>query len=421
MRVSVDPTRSHTRQHIVTLGAVVTAVVLAAGQTIRASATGNPTRPVSRDLDTYVLFAFDTLHFKGGQNDGRGIITGGDVGANGVDTAPEDSSPILNICANNPVTMDPGSQVNADTLRINTPCTIWDVYANTVVAGSDAVPQNSGPNSFTTQLLSTLPTIPAFDCNPANPLTVAKGGSSSPVAGTYGNVVFQDDATVTLGNGIYNLCDLHIGKHATINTSPATEIRITHTFSINNDAVFGPECTIPIFVRADGHTSDNDVAISMGKHTTVAGKFLTLLGNINLGDDTNLVGQFVGRTVNSDKNVNVTGCRPNNAPTTTSTTTMSSSSSSTSSTSSTTSSSLTSSTSTTTTTFIFGTSTIQPPTTGSPPITHGTPSAPQETPPGELPSTGSGSGLFEFAFFAVLLGGALGAWFRGRTKRPGKA
>ena len=61
---------------------------------------------------------------------GRGIINGGDVGANGVSTG----DPTVNICANGRVTMSDGSQLVADTLRAENsagnPCVFWDVFAN---------------------------------------------------------------------------------------------------------------------------------------------------------------------------------------------------------------------------------------------------------------------------------------------------
>src|SRR5438874_1272430 len=81
-----------------------------------AFADGNTGGDVDRDLSRYVLFAFDTLSFKGAEAPGRGVIHGGDVGAGGVDANPGDSSPVLNICANDAVTMDADSQLVADTM-----------------------------------------------------------------------------------------------------------------------------------------------------------------------------------------------------------------------------------------------------------------------------------------------------------------
>ena len=41
-----------------------------------------PTRPVDRDLSSYVLFATDQIQVKAGADASHGIVTGGDIGVN---------------------------------------------------------------------------------------------------------------------------------------------------------------------------------------------------------------------------------------------------------------------------------------------------------------------------------------------------
>ncbi len=274
-------------------------------------------RPVARSLDDYVLFAFDTLSLKGGDLPGRGEIRGGDVGANGTDANPADSHFVADVCANHKVVMDDGSQVNADSLRITKDCDVWDVFANTLNAGSDVVPRHSGPNSFTTPLLLGQPSFPSFSCNGANPFTVGKHVTATMPPGTYGAVNLEDGSHTTLQPGAYAMCELRAGKDAMITTAAGVELRIAKAFSISNGTTFGPECSVPVFVRGDGASGVHDFAVAFSKHTQVAGRFLTLAGGINLGDDTDLSGQFVGNRISSDKNVNVHGCRPPVVTTTT--------------------------------------------------------------------------------------------------------
>src|SRR3954471_16398370 len=100
LRVSdVRVSRARGRRRVITLGTIaIVAVTVGMVQVIGAFAAGSPSRPVDRDLSSYVLFAFNTLDFKGGESPGRGIIHGGDVGAGGIDSTPDNSSPIMNIC-----------------------------------------------------------------------------------------------------------------------------------------------------------------------------------------------------------------------------------------------------------------------------------------------------------------------------------
>ena len=76
------------RRRLVALGA--TALIIGAifgTNMLSAFASNAPSRPLDRDLSSYVLFAFDTLDFKGG------TISGGDVGANGIDANPARQQP----------------------------------------------------------------------------------------------------------------------------------------------------------------------------------------------------------------------------------------------------------------------------------------------------------------------------------------
>jgi hypothetical protein len=161
-----------------------------------------------------VLFAFDNMSFKGGQNATRGIISGGDVGVNAIDPDPTDSDVPLDICANQHVTMDPGSQVNADSMRISDLCTVWDVYANSTTNGSNVVPQNSGPTAFSTPLLANLPSFPSFSCDPSHDVDVEKNDSATIPPGSYGEIFLEDGSNTTLQPGTYDVCRFRVGKNA---------------------------------------------------------------------------------------------------------------------------------------------------------------------------------------------------------------
>ena len=102
---------------------------------------------------------------QGRQRRPRGIIRGGNVGANGVNA----NNPTVNICANGRVTMSEGSQLVADTLRAENsagnPCVFWDVFANRLTGGSSLGPVNSGPTPVSMPVVA----APAFPRSPAIP------------------------------------------------------------------------------------------------------------------------------------------------------------------------------------------------------------------------------------------------------------
>ncbi len=157
---------------VATLLGVLAIPAVAASPAPRAS---TPSEPVSRDLSTYTLFAFNSLAFKGGQNASRGIISGGNVGANG------DANP----CANGHLTMDDGTQLVANSLRASDLCDVWDIFANGTSGGFTAVPRNSGPTKFTAPVIVPTPPLPPIACNPSRPLTIGKNEVATVLPGAY--------------------------------------------------------------------------------------------------------------------------------------------------------------------------------------------------------------------------------------------
>lgn len=271
--------------------------------------TGTPTRPVDHDINAYVLFGFHSVAFKGANLSGRGIIDGGNVGSNGVDP----NNPTVNVCANARVTMSQGSQLVADTLRADNtpgnPCVFWDVFANRLTGGSSLGTINSGPTPVSMPVV-TPPAFPTVVCNAANPVTVLKGTATVLPPGTYGAVVVQDGATLTLQpGGLYQMCSFHTGHDVTVHVVPGTEIRILQNFELDQDTVFGEgaACSARVFVQGSG-VGANDNTINFSKDTTVAGHFFTLGGKLNLGNETNLFGTFWANDIISDFDVNIDYC-----------------------------------------------------------------------------------------------------------------
>ena len=117
--------------------------------------------------------------------------------------------------------MDAGSQLVADSMRVTDDCSVWDVFANSTTAGSNVVPQHSGPNSFAAPVITGPPPFPSFSfsCSGGAPVNVAKNMSASLPPNTYGAVTLEDGSHTTLSAGVYTLCDLHVGKNAQVTTA----------------------------------------------------------------------------------------------------------------------------------------------------------------------------------------------------------
>jgi hypothetical protein len=287
-------------------GAVVS-VVPQALTLLPAEAQTAPSRPVDTDITSYVLFGFSHVEFKGGNATGRGIIRGGNVGSNGVDTG--DPDPTINICANGRAVMSDGSQVVGDTVRFARECDFWDLFANRVV-GEGGGTVNSGPTPVTIPVVAQ-PPLPAMACDPSRNVTVRAGDPPTSLPpGTYGAVEFQNGTDVTLSAGLYQMCSFHTGQRAIVRVAPGTEMRVTGRFNLGDATEFGrgAACSTRIYARGD-NVGANDATINFGESVVAAGHFLTHK-RIDLGRATTLFGTFWGDHIGSDFNVNIDYCPP---------------------------------------------------------------------------------------------------------------
>src|SRR4051794_7438785 len=312
------PRRGRARVRII---GVVVFLVIGAGlaSVLSAFAAGSPSRPVDTDINKYVIFGLERVHLKSA-NSGVSLIKGGNIGVNNVGGS-------LELCgggAHHGLKLDDGSQAVADNAQLQSECDFWDLFTNHLSGGSAPTLRNSGPNPATFPIISSLPTIPAFSCNTAHQ-TVAKNASVSLVPGTYGNLDVNVGATLTLSAGTYTFCEAIFGKNAKLVTTDGTVVQIAKNFKLNESDIIGPSCHAQFWIRGDGFTSDNDEAVAFSKNGKVAGKFWSLNGPMNLGNNTELTGNFWGKRVESDFDVHSLPCEEivvtttTTAPTTTST------------------------------------------------------------------------------------------------------
>jgi hypothetical protein len=393
------PRRGHTRLRVI---ALVTMLIVGAGltQVWSAFAAGPPSRPMDRDLDSYVLFAIEHMQFKGadigGAGLGRGIISGGNVGVNsvaGVDGVDNDHT--MGICANNRVTMDDGSQMNADWVHGSAECDVWDLYANKVdpLGGPPAItPRNSGPTAATFPIiplasLKLRTEFPTFQCSTSasDDVEVDNDDSLGLAPGTYRNLRVNDGGTLTLGAGTYTFCDWDLGREVTVHAGADTIIQIAERFITNNSLTFGSSCDTKVYVRSDGvGPSAPSVAFAHDSDdhpTTIYGNFWAPWGRINLGNQTDLYGKFWAQRISSDLNVNVYGCGS------VSTTTTSTTAPTTTTTAPTTTTTEQTTTTTASTTTVPQTTTTVETTTTTAPTTTTTTTVPQTTTTTTVPQT----------------------------------
>ena len=316
----------HRRRSTVGFAAVCAAALGIGAFPALASAGTAP--KVHRDLRFYVLFATDQLSFQGSQG-GPSHIANGDIGVNNADTDPHGAS--LNICQAGAVHMDPGSQVVADSVQGSAPCDVANLFANTSNGTPPIAPRDSGPTKFDLPIIASLPPFPVFACDNGSPKTVPQAGALDLAPGTYGDLRLQDLSKLTLHGGTYTFCNWAQGKNVTVVDQADTIIQIAGGMNLNDNASFGSVCDAQIFVQSIG-VNPISATVAFGHNSTVTGRFWVPRGRIALGHATDLTGRFFARQINTDWNVDVTGCGGPPPPTTTSSSTTTSSTTTTSTT-----------------------------------------------------------------------------------------
>jgi uncharacterized repeat protein (TIGR01451 family) len=301
---------------------IVTGLVAACGLLVFSpDHTHSQTPPVvSRDIKSYVLFAAGQVELKGGNTSAgdRGIIDGGNVGANGVGL--DSGTPEIAICTNGTARMSDGTQMVGDTVRFTPLCDVWDAFFNTNLGSEPQGVARNFQGPFTPPVLS-MPTFPSFACDPDAPdLIVAKGDTAMVSPGVYGEVTFHDNSRVAMEAGEYRVCSFHTGQDVQVTTAPGVTMLVQEQWELSPGAEFGGTgCAgIPrVLVRGTG-IGNNDNSINFSTQTDAWGHFYAASHRIGLGRDNDLHGTFwagqlqgeITGHIGSDFNTNVEYCPP---------------------------------------------------------------------------------------------------------------
>jgi PEP-CTERM motif len=304
-----------------TLGCVFAALTFVAGLSQRVEATPI----VSRNINTYALFAYDQLEWKGGTAaTNSGYIYGGDVGVNYPGLSPSGFSLSFGTSARG--IMSPGHQAVADSVRADDAQDIfYDLFANTLNVSFGATVVNPNPGTpkgnypFTTPIIAaaSLPMLPFTPgraaTNGASDLTVGGGGGlPSPqtlLPGPFRDVRFNDGTTINLLAGQYDMRNVSIGKNVTINLTNGTILAIDKQFDPNDGLMMG---TNPgylggaqLLVGGLGDNPSTDRTTNFSHNAEIHVQYFAPNSWLDLGGGNELYGRYWARRITGDPNNNV--------------------------------------------------------------------------------------------------------------------
>ncbi|MEX0642809.1 MAG: PEP-CTERM sorting domain-containing protein [Pirellulales bacterium] len=273
---------------------------------------------INRNLDSYVLFALESLSFKGrNAMPSKGFILGGNVGVN-IDSNNGSNGHDLTMGgggSSHAVVMSAGTQVVADRMNLGgADVTVGDIFANTYSNETLNSIHASGPTAYTAPIIDPLTSFDILGFTPnraitnnAADLVVNNGLTHNLALGDYRDIQVKDDATINFGPGTYNIRNLVGGKDITIGLTDATIILVDGEFTVNNDALIGAGTGGMAQIKAGSlGVGANDNTIKFSQESEARGQFFAPNGILSLGNNTDLFGRFIANVIGSDFNVNVT-------------------------------------------------------------------------------------------------------------------
>jgi hypothetical protein len=286
--------------------------------------TNHITEP-SRDLDTYALFAFDSINsFKGGED---AFIKGGNVGANKVATTASEVT--LSMAGQVEVLMDDPFHVAADQASLGKDTLdVYQVFANKTNSNFNAAasirhdPKQAIPFAYAAPGFAVVPPSdipPNPVCTPGTTdVIVQKGATVDLVPGAYKSVQIKDGGTLRLigpnpqpddpsTDDVYEFNQLIMGRATTLITEDDTIVRINTSMSISGENSFVGPSDAARFEICANNVSGNALGFGRAQPGTEAhGQFFVPTGQMNLGHSTRLFGRFWALNVASDRGVQIT-------------------------------------------------------------------------------------------------------------------
>ena len=154
-----------------------------------------------------------------------------------------------------------------------------------------------------------------IDCGGAA-VSVAKNQSQPLAPGTYGKITLENGASLTLSEGVYNVCEIRTGKHASITVSGTGQstINVQGNVRLENDTTFGPtgDAATPL-LNVGGDT------VHLAAHDDVRAFITAPNARLGLGSSMTFTGAACAKTLAGSKKVDIL-CAPDVASTTTTTT-----------------------------------------------------------------------------------------------------
>jgi uncharacterized repeat protein (TIGR01451 family) len=202
-----------------------------------------------------------------------------------------------------------GSSVLGDTVKLGSNVQVYNVYYNESQFSNQAhiLGNQVSPQPLPVTLLPAFPTITPGTTD----VTVAINQTQTLAAGSYRNVTVQNNATLILTGGTYQIASLSLSANAKVRFLAASEVRIVNGMNADSNSIIGPDASAPALEASQivfyVQGADNPTAVvQVGSNGTVKANIYAPNGTVWLKSNTNATGAFIGKRALFDSNVELT-------------------------------------------------------------------------------------------------------------------
>lgn len=300
--------------------------LVAAALAIAGSAATVAAQPLNRNLSQYCIFAQQSVSLKNIHVDNACNV--------GVNCAQPSTHSSCGTATFEDTMFAKDTQMASDKIALQRAGAVfWQLFTNKPFNGANATINSPPIQTFTTPIIPNTcdancnadpSAIEAFcnfphpfpACDPSKLVSVNPGADcsafdSSPgngvcdlPPGTYGDIVVKNGATINFSAGTYDVCSLSLGQSANA-TGSATVINIPDSgfFRVGNDSRFGQQHCGDFTVRIQGAGS-----VNFGRRVVLQAQVCAPRSTVNLGHGNVLLGQFIGLTVDANRDDSVKLC-----------------------------------------------------------------------------------------------------------------
>ena len=277
---------------------------------------GNTSAPVSVSYTVaYSLNKFVALAQEGVELDQRASIVSGDVGARIRSNGPFLGDGVEVSIGQQVEMLNPVSHLLGDSIFIRQGATVYnpsynDITNNGTVLGASVTP-------LTPSLIPALPALPAITPGTQN-FEVEQQGTLTLNAGSYGDLVVRQRATITFTGGVYHFRSWDVGQLVNPHFLAPAEIRIAGKLGVDQRSYLGPAPSatgltakdIVIYVAGQngqsGTLGADPKAAVFGQITTLKANVVVPNGTLLLRQRTEATGAFFGKWVQAGQQVKLT-------------------------------------------------------------------------------------------------------------------